>query len=200
MRQHPGGCASKYVAGSDRLRQEIGRSFAKVEQPVGEEPIAADPNADGAALLEDVHAFLARFLIHPSEDTHVAHTLWIAHCHLMDSWESTPRLAFLSAEPESGKTRALEVSNLLVPNPVDAVNVSAAYLLRKVAEAAPTILFDEIDTVFGGRPGNASNNEDIRGLLNAGHRRGAVAGRCVVQGNTVTTEGSLPTQPWPWPG
>ena len=42
--------------------------------------------------------------------------------------------------------------------------------------------------MFGGRPGNASNNEDIRGLLNAGHRRGAVAGRCVAQGNTVTTE------------
>jgi hypothetical protein len=106
----------------------------------------------------------------------------------MDSWESTPRLAFLSPEPESGKTRGLEITNLLVPNPVDAVNVSAAYLFRKVAEAAPTILFDEIDTVFGTRPGNAGNNEDIRGLLNAGHRRGAVAGRCVVHGNTVLTE------------
>ena len=93
----------------------------------------------------------------------------------------------MSAEPESGKTRALEVSNLLVPNPVDAVNVSASYLFRKVAASAPTILFDEIDTVFGGRNGNAQN-EDIRGLLNAGHRRGAVAGRCVVQGNAVLTE------------
>jgi Protein of unknown function (DUF3631) len=49
----------------------------------------------------------------------------------------------------------------------------------------PTILFDEIDTIFGPR---AKENEDIRGLLNAGHRRGAVAGRCVVLGKKVVTE------------
>ena len=34
----------------------------------------------------------------------------------------------------------------------------------------------------------AKDNEEIRGLLNAGHRRGAVAGRCVVRGKTVETE------------
>lgn len=188
MRKNPQGCAGKYLEGSDRLRQEIERSYAKAEQPADDEAIAADPDADGAALLEDVHAFMARFVVYPSEEAHVAHTLWVVHTHLMEAWESTPRLAFLSAEPESGKTRALEVSNLLVPNPVDAINVSAAYLFRRVAADSPTVLFDEIDTVFCSRNGTAGNNEDIRGLLNAGHRRGAVAGRCVVQGNTVVTE------------
>jgi Protein of unknown function (DUF3631) len=105
----------------------------------------------------------------------------------MDAWESTPRLALLSPEPGSGKTRALEVSEPLVPRPVEAVNVSPAYLFRKVAdvEGRPTILFDEIDTVFGPK---AKDNEEIRGLLNAGHRKGAVAGRCVVVGNQVKTE------------
>jgi uncharacterized protein DUF3631 len=191
LRQHPEGCASKYLDGGDRLRQEIDRSYDKVRAPADDNDTAEPTGGrelDGAALLDDVRAFLARFVIYPSEEAHTAHTLWVVHTHFMDSWESTPRLAFLSAEPESGKTRALEVSNLLVPNPVDAVNVSASYLFRKVAAGAPTILFDEIDTVFGTRNGNATNNEDIRGLLNAGHRRGAVAGRCVVQGNTVLTE------------
>ena len=79
------------------------------------------------------------------------------------------------------------MSELLVPNPVEAVNVSPAYLFRKVADenGAPTLLFDEIDTVFGPR---AKENEEIRGLLNAGHRKGAVAGRCVVRGKEVFTE------------
>jgi hypothetical protein len=141
----------------------------------------------GAKLLDDVHAFLDRFVAYPSEHAHVAHTLWIAHAHLMDVWDSTPRIAFLSPEPGSGKTRALEVTELLVPNPVAAVNVSPAYLFRKVADenGAPTLLFDEIDTVFGPR---AKENEEIRGLLNAGHRKGAVAGRCVVRGKEVFTE------------
>ena len=35
----------------------------------------------------------------------------------------------------------------------------------------------------------AKDNEDIRGMLNAGHRNGAVAGRCVIKrGKIVETE------------
>src|SRR5215470_6390187 len=131
--------------------------------------------------------FTGKFIAYPSDEAHVAHVLWIVHTHLMEAWESTPRLAFLSPEPASGKTRALEISELLVPNPVEAINVTPAYLFRKVGadNAKPTILYDEIDTVFGPK---AKENEEIRGLLNAGHRRGAVAGRCVVRGKTVETE------------
>jgi hypothetical protein len=142
---------------------------------------------EGAALLEDVHRFLMRFVIYPSEHAHIAHTLWIAHTHLMTAWESTPRLAFLSPEPASGKTRSMEVSELLVPDPVAAVNVTPAYLFRRVGgeDGPPTILFDEIDTVFGAK---AKEHEELRALLNSGHRRGAVAGRCVVRGATVGTE------------
>ena len=104
----------------------------------------------------------------------------------MDLWESTPRIAFLSPEPASGKTRALEITETLVPSPVEAVNVSSAYMFRKVSDRAglPTILFDEIDTIFGPR---AKEHEDVRGLINAGHRLGAMAGRCVVRGNIVET-------------
>lgn len=151
----------------------------------GPDPFAAA--VDGAQLLADVAAFLGRFVAYPSAAAHTAHALWCAHAHLMDAWESTPRIAFLSPEPGSGKTRALEVTELLVPRPVEAVNVSPSYLFRKVSDVdgRPTILFDEVDTVFGPR---AKENEEIRGLLNAGHRRGAVAGRCVVKGKTVEVE------------
>jgi hypothetical protein len=142
---------------------------------------------EGAALLEDVQKFLSRFIAYPSDHALVAHVLWIAHTHLMKAWESTPRIAFLSPEPASGKTRSMEVTELLVPNAVAAVNVTPAYLFRKVGgeDGPPTILFDEIDTVFGPK---AKENEEVRALINAGHRRGAVAGRCVVRGKVVETE------------
>ncbi len=157
-----------------------------------------DPYDDGAEqlhseqlhsdrLLQELEAFLARFIAYPSDAARVAHVLWVAHTHRMDEWESTPRIAFLSPEPGSGKSRALEVTELLVPRPVHAVNTTPAYLFRKVADEAgpPTLLYDEIDTVFGAR---AKDNEDVRGLLNAGHRKGAVAGRCVVKGKLIETE------------
>jgi Protein of unknown function (DUF3631) len=140
----------------------------------------------GQRVLQETYDFIGRFVVYPSEHAHVAHALWILHAHLMDRWDSTPRLAFLSPEPASGKSRALEVTERLVPHPVIAVNMTPAYIIRKVgAEEGATILHDEIDTVFGDK---AKDHEDIRALLNAGHRRGAVAGRCVVHGKTVTTE------------
>ncbi len=144
-------------------------------------------NPDGAQLLDDIREFLSRFVIYPDIGALIAHALWIAHTWLMDCWESTPRIAFLSPEPGSGKSRALEVTEPLVPRPVHAVNTTPAYLFRKVSDEAgrPTILYDEIDTVFGPK---ANGNEDIRGMLNAGHRQGAMAGRCVVRGKIVETE------------
>src|SRR5699024_1891807 len=48
-----------------------------------------------------------------------------------------------------------------------------------------TILFDEIDTIFGPK---AKDNEELRGLLNAGHRKGAMAGRCVIKGKEILTD------------
>jgi hypothetical protein len=144
-------------------------------------------HVDGADLLDAVDTFIGRFVAYPSEDLRVAHALWLAHAHLMDAWESTPRLAFLSPEPGSGKTRALEITETLVPRPVQSVNATPAYLFRKVSdpEGIPTVLYDEIDTLFGPK---AKDNEEMRGLLNAGHRRGATAGRCVVRGKLVDTE------------
>lgn len=148
-------------------------------------PATANPKL--AAMLDAIHGYCSRFIAYPDSHAAIAHVLWIAHAHVMDAWESTPRLAALSPEPGSGKTRLLEITENLVPRPVEAVNVTPAYLFRKVADedGRPTILFDEIDTVFGPK---AKDNEEIRGLLNAGHRQGAVAGRCVVRGKQIETE------------
>jgi hypothetical protein len=152
----------------------------------------AEDNPDGAELLDDVRTFLSRFVVYPSAHELIAHVLWIVHTWFMAYWDSTPRMAFLSPEPGSGKSRALEVTEPLVPNPVHAVNTTPAYLFRKVGQTdedgnpmPPTILYDEVDTVFGPK---AKDNEDIRGMLNAGHRKGAKAGRCVIRGKKVEIE------------
>jgi len=140
----------------------------------------------GERVLSTVHEFLGRFVAYPSEQARLAHTLWLVHTHLIHLWENTPRIAFLSPEPASGKTRALETTECLVPRPMEAVNMSPS-ALRSVGNpnGLPTILFDEIDTIFGPR---AKDNEDIRGLLNAGHRRGAKTYRSVLRGRQVKVE------------
>jgi hypothetical protein len=93
----------------------------------------------------------------------------------MDEWESTPRLAFMSPEKGSGKTRSLEVSEHLVPRAVRVSQATSGYVLAKVSQdPPPTLFYDEIDTVYGQK---ARGNEDLRAILNAGHRRDATAGR-----------------------
>ncbi|MFE6679591.1 DUF3631 domain-containing protein [Streptomyces sp. NPDC057729] len=143
------------------------------------------PPIDGAALLNEVEQFHRRFNVFPREAAYVAVALWDAHAHLLDAFDSTPRLAFLSPEPGSGKSRALEVVETLVPRPMLAVNARAAALFRSVSDPAgrPTILFDEIDTVFGPKAGD---NEELRGFLNAGHRRSGVTYRCIGDGGNQT--------------
>ena len=146
----------------------------------------------GEQVVRRVHEFLGRFVAFPSKEAHAAVSLWVIHTHLVDRWESTPRLAFLSAEPASGKTRALEILELLVPRPILAVNASPSYLFTCVSseDGLPTVLFDEIDTVFGHKA--KDSNEDVRGFLNAGHRKGAVFGRAIYHGSGKRSVEELP--------
>ncbi|MFE7896498.1 DUF3631 domain-containing protein [Streptomyces sp. NPDC057424] len=136
---------------------------------------------NGAALLDEVEAFHRRFNVFPTEHAYVAVTLWDAHAHLLDCFDSTPRLAFLSPEPGSGKSRALEIVETLTPRAEATVNASPNALFRLVdaAEGRPTLLFDEIDTVFGPKAGD---NEPVRGFLNSGYRRIGTMLRCVGDG------------------
>lgn len=139
-------------------------------------------------LLGELEDFLGRFVAFPSDAARVATVLWVAHTHVLDSFDSTPRLAALSPEPGSGKTRLLEILELLVPRPLFTLNASSAALFRKVSdpEGRPTVLIDEADTIFG--PRAAKEHEDLRGFVNGGHRRGATALRCVVRGKAIDVE------------
>jgi hypothetical protein len=127
--------------------------------------------------LDLVASYLRRFVAYPSEHAVVAHALWIAHTHLLDEFDTTPRLAFMSAEPMSGKTRALEVSEHLVCDPLMGFSMSAAVTVRLVAERSRTVLFDEIDAIYGTTKRQEANAE-IVAFMNAGYRRGAKSHRC----------------------
>ncbi len=133
---------------------------------------------NGAELLDTVHTFFKRFVAFPSPACIDTVTLWAAHAHMVEHFHTTPRLAMLSPEPESGKTRVLEILDLLTPRPMLVFSPSVAAIFRKLAQEQITLLFDEVDTIFTKR-GKDDQNEDLRALLNAGYRRGASIPRCV---------------------
>jgi hypothetical protein len=129
------------------------------------------PATDGAALLDELRAVLAQFVIAPSEHALDATVLWIAATHLQSAWQHAPRLAVVGPAKRCGKSRLLDLLTETVHNPVITVNSTAAAIFRSIGEEPPTLLVDEADTIFGS-PKVAEKNEEMRGLLNAGHQRG----------------------------
>jgi hypothetical protein len=145
----------------------------------------ADLNLDGAEILDDVRKLFRTFCVFTDEHCLNAVALWAAHAHLVEHLHTTPRLALLSPEPASGKTRVLELLELLTPEPMFSLNASPAAVFRTLETNQVTLLFDEVDAIWR-QAGKDDSNQDLRSLLNAGYKRGASIPRCVGPRHDVT--------------
>jgi hypothetical protein len=136
-------------------------------------------------LLDEVVAFVRSYIVLPADYLYDGVALWILHAHAIDAFDITPRLAIRSAEKESGKSKLLQVLEVLVPNAVSTVNISTAALFRVIDQEKPTILFDEVDSVFTATKSDPGQ-EELRGLLNAGYQRGTGVWRVQMPSGKVT--------------
>jgi hypothetical protein len=151
--------------------------------------MTSTPRPDGALILTQLHTALTRYVILPSPDAAVGVTLWIAASHAQPAWAHAARLVIRGPEKRCGKSRLLDVIEGTCHAPLITVNASPAAVYRAIGDGTPpTVLVDEADTIFGGKNGEA--NEDLRGLLNAGHQRNRPAIRwdpSTRQLETITT-------------
>ncbi|MEW2622873.1 DUF3631 domain-containing protein [Streptomyces sp. NPDC048106] len=137
-----------------------------------DDAISSPPLTEGAQILADLRAQIKRYVAMPSEETVTAVALWIAATHLQRAWQHAPRLAIVAPEKRCGKSRLLDVVTETVHNRLITVNASAAAIFRSIdGDDPPTLLVDEADTLFSS-PRAAEKNEEVRGLINAGHQRG----------------------------
>jgi hypothetical protein len=137
---------------------------------VGVPPIPTPQAVDGASLLGELHAALCRYVVFPSPQAADAVTLWTAATHAQPAWEHAPRLAVVSPLKRCGKSRLLDVVAETCHAPLITINATIAAVVRSIGADPPTLLVDEADTLWGTRK-QADANEDLRGLLNAGHQR-----------------------------
>lgn len=114
-----------------------------------------------------------------SREQQIVLALWTAHTHAIEAADCTPYLQITSATAEAGKTRLLEVLELLVARPWLTGWTSAAALFRKVDAETPTLLLDESDAAFCGVKEYA---EGLRAVLNTGYRASGRASICVGAG------------------
>lgn len=137
-----------------------------------------------SAALNQAYTILKRFTVQTSRHEYVAIVLWIAYTHASQAFDFAPRLLFTSAEKRSGKTRNMEVTSKLSANPLIAANATVPAIFRSLDQPR-TLFLDEADTIFGTKV-KAEQNEDLRGLLNAGFQRGTPVIRTVGPSHTPT--------------
>lgn len=126
-------------------------------------------SADAEAVLDDLVFFIRSYVV-LNDDQAVAVALWAVHAHAAEAAEFTPYIVVTSAEKRSGKTLLLDLLGRIVPRPLAVANTSVAALFRSIEDEAPTLLFDEVDAVFTRNGGD--REQELRGVLNAGFRRG----------------------------
>jgi hypothetical protein len=177
----------------DAQAAETRQNIADAAARLGSAAFADYPNASaptGADLpiiplrdrLDGVEAFLRRFVVFGRPEAVVAVVLWVAHTYAMDAADATPYLAVTSPEKGSGKTRLLECVGLLARSRPQIFIIPTAATIYRMLEADPSapLLLDELDAVFRDR---SDKYEEVRALINAGHRRGATVPRTVTTGN-----------------
>ncbi|MEU9365343.1 DUF3631 domain-containing protein [Streptomyces avermitilis] len=153
-----------------------------VDQPA-EEAVPDPEPTYGSELLNELRAQIAQFVILPSQQALDAVTLWVAATHLQPAWQHAPRLAVVGPAKRCGKSRLLDVLTETVHEPMLTINTTPAAIFRSITDEPPTLLVDEADTIFG-TPKQAEKNEEMRGLLNAGHQRNRYVTRVVGNDHT----------------
>jgi hypothetical protein len=138
---------------------------------------------DVRQLLGDLVAYVKRYVIFRRDAEAVAVALWVVHTHAFDAASVTPYLHASSPEKESGKSTLLEALSLVVARPWKAITPSEATLFRKIDKDAPTLLLDEVDTIFTPR----NEREGLRAILNGGFERSGTIPRIIGEGKSMKT-------------
>ena len=135
-----------------------------------------------AALLDDLAAYFSRYVVVTAEQAD-ALALWTLHTYIVQTFSTTPYLIVTSAEKRSGKTRLIETLTPVAHNAIPLTAPTEAVLYR-IAASGPTLLIDETDALFNGIKGQLSERQEaLRGILNAGYRKGMKVWRCAPGSN-----------------
>ena len=145
------------------------------EVPVEPSKPNADTNPDAIGKTE---GFIRRFCILPGV-AYLPLALWSVATHVPDAFGAFPYVALTSPVKRCGKTRVLEVLELLCAKPQRITSASPASIFR-LMKGVPTLLLDEVEPLRNANP--SESTQTILSILNAGHRRGATVTRCEARG------------------
>jgi hypothetical protein len=138
-------------------------------------------------ILDQVYYQIKRHSKFDHEEQYDFNTLWAVGSYFLGYkdigvFDHFPMLAFMSPEPDSGKTNALKVTSKLAFNATNPGSFTTAGILRKIDKSKGeiiTICMDDLDTKFV----HGKDNSDLVMLFNLGYERDSFINRCSQNGD-----------------
>lgn len=146
---------------------EPNNSLAMVGDDAVPQPAPA-LEAAAETVVDKIARFIERFVFLKTESLYRLLALWTISTHMQAEFEYTGYIFACSPEPQSGKSRLLEILELLVAHPSGILISPSEAVLFRTAHGH-TQLLDEVD--------GWTNREFLRSVLNAGFHRGATVKR-----------------------
>lgn len=147
----------------DDLMREAQQESESNSDDMFVEPEPWPEPVNGSELLSEIDRTIRRFIVCEPETAQAA-SLWIVMTWLMDVVKVAPLAVITAPEKRCGKTQLLDLIGKMSYRPMFASSITPAALFRSVEMWQPTLLIDEADAFL-------KDNEEMRGLLNAGHTR-----------------------------
>ena len=145
------------------------------DQMLFEEPEPWDSEVDGKELLDQLANTITKYVFLPpgASDTLA---LWALFTYAWGAFDIYPYINVTSVVWGCGKSTLAEVMNSLVYRPLKCEHATGPALFRTIEQFGPTCIIDEADSFL-------DRNEEMRGLVNSGHRRGGGFIRCIGDDN-----------------
>ncbi|HLH44041.1 MAG TPA: DUF3631 domain-containing protein [Bryobacteraceae bacterium] len=136
------------------------------------------------AVVERTKEFVCRYVVLPPA-ARLPVALWAIATHTFESFDAFPYLSLSSPTPRCGKTRLLEVLELLCARPWRGTAPSEAALFRFIEERQPTLLLDEVESL--GQRKASERDSAVLAILNAGYKKGQTVPRCKANSHELQT-------------
>lgn len=159
------------------------KAFLQGAEPVGEDPASIlfyphvepwDEPVSGVELLDELVRYYSGPVIHPPGGAEAC-ALYAVMTYTVEHLRTCPYLAHTSPTMRAGKTRQMTLHENVVRRPLLTPNCSPSAVFRECDAHQPTLLIDEAETFI--------DNEELRGVLNAGYKSGAYVVRVERDGN-----------------
>jgi len=161
----------------DKMVKAARKNGGQEESPVNPLPEPWPDEVDGARLLDDLVRDIRRYMVMSQVAVEVV-ALWVVHTHCFECFRITPRLHVTAPSSDCGKSTLLDVLHEITHHAVHADSLSTAVFFRLNDKYTPTLLVDEVDAFL-------KDNEELRGAINAGHKKGGKFWRCEGDDNNL---------------